>query len=285
MNDTAELTRQYGRDGMSPEVKRIFRRIVVDFAAGNYRRLPWRETNDPYRIMVSEVMLQQTQVDRVVEKYLLFIETFPNVTSLAAASLQQVLALWQGLGYNRRGKALHDAARLIVDQWDGRMPTAREELTTLPGIGPYTAAAVAVFAYNQPLPLIETNIRAVYLHFFFEDREGINDREILPLIEATLDRRNPRRWFNSLMDYGAMLKRAESNPSRRSAHHTRQTPFNGSNRQLRGKLIKSLLSKGEASEAELARTVSCPTPLVRKVLEQLSGEGLVREEGPCWRIA
>lgn len=284
-NDSVRLAAAFERDGMTDGVVRLFRQMIYDTGTGHLRSLPWRETRDPYRILVSEVMLQQTQVERVREKYGQFVGLFPDPASLAAASLPEVLAAWQGLGYNRRAKALHAAACLIMERWQGRVPGDQVALRSLPGLGPYTAAAVAVFAFNEPLPLIETNIRAVFIHLFFRDRQGVTDRELLPLVEATLDRTEPRRWFNALMDYGVMLKRAAGNPARRSAHHVRQSPFHGSNRQLRGRLLKCLLEGGSASEGELTARVERPQPEVRKALEQLAGEGFVREDGPCWRLA
>jgi len=229
------------REGMTEPVISRFRTMVNRYYASNARPLPWRETDSPYHILVSEIMLQQTRVERVEEKYRVFLDAFPDLGSLARASLQEVLGVWQGLGYNRRAISLKETARQVVDRFKGTIPDSPEELKTLPGIGEYTAAAIAAFAFHRPVPLIETNIRAVFIHCFFLDREGVRDSEIRPLVEATLDAANPREWYYALMDFGVMLKRRVPNPSRRSAHHGRQAPFEGSDRQIRGKILRILL--------------------------------------------
>jgi A/G-specific adenine glycosylase len=191
------------------------------------------ENRDSYRILVSEIMLQQTQVERVLDKYKVFIRIFPDFSSLAVAPLADILKVWQGLGYNRRAVALQKIAISVMKESRGRLPVTREELLKLPGIGKYTASAILTFACNQPNIFIETNIRRVFIHFFFRDRENISDAEILPLIEMTLDAGNPREWYYALMDYGAMLKKTVENPNRKSSHYKKQAPFHGSNRQLR----------------------------------------------------
>lgn len=221
--------------------------LVKDFYKQNGRHdLPWRHTTDPYLILVSEIMLQQTQVERVIPKYQVFITTYPTVQTLALASLRDVLILWQGLGYNRRAKSLHEAARHIVERFSGVFPTTRDEILSLPGVGPYTAGAVMAFAFNQAEPIIETNIRTAYLHHFFPLVVNVHDTQIMPLITTTLDTQEPRTWYYALMDYGSHLKKTLPNPSKRSVHHTKQTTFEGSNRQIRGAIIKVL---GEQKQA------------------------------------
>src|SRR3989338_7324816 len=159
---SATLLRDVPRQG-TPARMKDFRSTVWKYWKEHGRHdLPWRLTHDPYRILVSEVMLQQTQVPRVIEKYKEFLKKFPTVRALAKASLSDVLKVWSGLGYNRRGKYLHDAAKEIV-----AVGNIREALaSSLPGVGPYTRAAVRVFAFNEPDILIETNIRAAYIHHF-----------------------------------------------------------------------------------------------------------------------
>ncbi|MFW5684526.1 MAG: HAD-IA family hydrolase, partial [Spirochaetota bacterium] len=152
-------TGRHKEGALSPGVVERFQAIVTEHYARTARSMPWRETDDPYAIMVSEFMLQQTQVARVLPRYDAFLERFPRVEDLARASLQEVLELWQGLGYNRRGKNLRDAALAIVERYEGRLPSATEELRTLPGVGAYTAAAIAAFGFNEPVTMIETNIR------------------------------------------------------------------------------------------------------------------------------
>jgi A/G-specific adenine glycosylase len=268
------------------------------------RDLPWRRTRDPYRVLVSEVMLQQTQVSRVVPKFAEFLRAFPDVGALAAAPLEDVLRVWQGLGYNRRAISLKRAAEAIVAEHGGRVPDTLEGLTGLPGIGHATAAQVLAFAFDVGVPFIETNIRSVYLHEFFEDAEDVPDAAILPLVDATIDRERPREWYWALMDYGTHLKATRPNPSRRSRHHATQGRFEGSNRQLRGRLLAALLehrgvvARGPAaadtpagaltgpglSDAELAGRVGFELDRVRVALAALQSEGFVSSADGRWRI-
>jgi len=247
--------------------------------------MPWRQTRDPYKILVSEIMLQQTQVERVLNKYGEFLTRFPHFESLARALWPEVLAAWQGLGYNRRALALKRLAQAVMVEWDGRLPDNEEDLRSLPGIGPATAGAILAFAFQQPVAFIETNIRRVFLHFFFAAQTGVNDREILPLVAETLDREGVRDWYYALMDYGAGLKRLAPNPNRRSAHYTRQSPFNGSNREVRSLILKILLTKPAHSLEELARSIGKSKPRTRTALDQLLAEGFVIREGTRLRLA
>ena len=274
------------QEGLSPRTVQSFRKHVYDASRkGGRDDLPWRLTRDPYRIMVSEIMLQQTQVARVKTKYGEFLAAFPDVSTLAHALLQDVLAAWQGLGYNRRGMALKRAAEAIVTQFGGVVPETPEELRTLPGIGPYTAGAIAAFAFNRPELFIETNIRSVYIHLFFHDRHGVADREILPLLAATLDRDQPREWYYALMDYGVRLKREVPNPGRRSAHHVRQSPFPGSNRELRSSILRMILADGDSTEAKLIAHIDREPEQVRDNLRDLEREGFIVRKGKFFRIA
>ncbi|MCE9643754.1 A/G-specific adenine glycosylase [Candidatus Parcubacteria bacterium] len=255
-----------------------FQKKVLAHFRTHGRVLPWRETRDPYRILLSEIMLQQTQVERVRSYYTRFLKAFPTIQKLAAAPLRDVLVLWQGLGYNRRAKYLHEAAIALSKNKAG-FPKDAAALRALPGVGPYTASAVAAFAYGAPEILIETNIRTAYLHHFFAERKDVSDTEILPLIEQTLYKKDPRIWYYALMDYGAHLKSILPNPSRRSVHHKKQAAFKGSNRELRGAILKHLALQKSLSKADLFKKL---LPLKRSraetgaVLEALSKEGLVR---------
>jgi A/G-specific adenine glycosylase len=260
-----------------------FRQLIRDYYQNNARRLPWRETFDPYRILVSEIMLQQTQVDRVREKYREFLVLFPGFRELARAELSQVLSVWQGLGYSRRAKSLWLCAQEVVERHAGKLPREIRDLEALPGIGPYTARAVAAFAFGEPTPFIETNIRSVFIHHFFPDQETVQDSEILPLIERTLDREQPRDWYYALMDFGAMLKKTRGNPSRKSAHHVRQSPFEGSNRQQRSLILKSILAVPGLSEAQLIDHLAGEAAGVIRNLQQLEREGFIRQE--CGRFS
>lgn len=239
------------------------------------RDLPWRKSTDPYGVLVSEVMLQQTQVSRVIVKYDEFMVRFPHVESLARASLEDILGAWQGLGYNRRGLALKRAAEHIMVRHNGIVPDDEPSLEALPGIGKATARSIQAFAFNRPVIFIETNIRAVFLHYFFKGREKVSDTELEPIIEATLDRENPRRWYNGLMDYGTCLKKAHPNPARASAHHTVQTPFQGSLRQVRGAILRLLLDGGVVAEGDVAKRIGFAESKVSHALSQLEKDGLI----------
>lgn len=255
-----------------------FKRTVNAYYKKNKRDFPWRQTSDPYKILVSEIMLQQTQAPRVVAKYRQFIKRFPTSTSLAKASPRTVLKYWSGLGYNRRALLLQKTAQTINKNYAGIIPSDTERLKSLPAIGPYTAAAIGVFAFNQPRVLIETNVRTVFIHHFFPRSTQVTDAKILPLIEQTLDQPNPRRWYTALMDYGAMLKKTMPNPSRRSRHHTKQSTFAGSNRQLRGMILRALLKQKTMSQANLATACSpFDARQIKFALTQLLNEQLIKQ--------
>ena len=219
-----------------------FINLIATYYATNKRQFAWRDVENPYYVFVSEVMLQQTQTHRVVDKFAQFIEAFPTIDDLVAAPLSAVLLVWQGLGYNRRGKFLHQAAGIIVEKYNGVVPDDPALLVELPGIGAATAASIAAFAYNKPTVFIETNIRAVYLHCFFPNQEKVPDAELVPLVAQSLDHSNPRQWYYALMDYGVMLKKTHQNPSRKSKHHTKQSRFEGSVRQVRGAVLRVMLT-------------------------------------------
>ncbi len=227
-----------------------FRRTVWTYYRLNGRHdLPWRKTKDPYRILVSEVMLQQTQVSRVLPKYKEFLKVFPTVRTLAKAPLSDVLRLWSGLGYNRRAKFLHEAAKAIVEKHSGRIPNDVGALKVLPGIGDYTAKAVRVFAFNELGVLIETNIRTVFIHSFFPTRK-ISDRTVLELAAKAAERQDPREWHWALMDYGAHLKSSGVQVNARSKHYIKQSKFEGSLRQVRGAILKAITKSTSMKEVK-----------------------------------
>jgi len=262
-------------------------RVWEHYHAHGRHDLPWRQTHDPYEVLVSEVMLQQTQVSRVISKYEAWLAEFPTVDALAAAPLDAVLWRWQGLGYNRRAIALKRSAEVISREYAGAVPREIATLKRLPGIGPATAAGVLVFAFGEPAPYLETNVRAVYLHEFFGDRDGVPDREILPLVEVTIDRTNPRDWFYALLDYGWWLKREHPNPSRRSAHHAKQSRFEGSRRQKRARLLRAVMAAPGRSATELGAELD-PTlspAEATELLEELAGEGFLAFEREGWVVA
>lgn len=256
---------------------RSFIRLVRDFYRDHGRDMPWRRDLRPYGIFVSEVMLQQTQVSRVTGTFLEFTRRFPDFETLAAAPFGEVLASWSGLGYNRRARYLHDAAKIVASR-PGGLPESPEELKTLPGIGPNTAGSIAAFAFNAPVVFIETNIRRVFLHHFFQDDRDVHDRLILPLVEKYLDRENPREWYWALMDYGSELGKRE-NANRRSRHYVRQSPFERSDRQLRGRILRVLAEHRSVVAEELPAYTDFPEPRVRSVLQGLLRDRLIEIDG------
>jgi A/G-specific adenine glycosylase len=264
--------------------KAEFRKIIYRHFEKEGRVFPWRQDHSPWGVLVSEFMLQQTQTGRVVPYWERWMRLWPGPEDLARASLEDVLREWSGLGYNNRARRLRECARIIAGEHGGTVPATPEELLRLPGIGAYTAGAIACFAYNYPSVFIETNIRATVIHFFFEDRLEVPDSEMFPVLESVLDRKNPRKWHWALMDYGAELKKITPNPSRRSARYTRQSPFQGSFRQIRGRLIRSLVSGGPAPAGELAERTGIAGEDVYKALDALKKDAMVAENDGVYRI-
>ena len=252
-----------------------FQNLVWDFAAQHTRAMPWRTKVEPYYVLVSEVMLQQTQVERVVPKFEAFVVRFPTVQSLANAPLSDVLVAWNGLGYNRRAKFLWLAAQKITTNFAGQVPRTQPELVGLPGVGPNTAGAILAYSFNQPVVFIETNIRSVYLHHFFNDAEKVSDKQILELIQQTLSREHPREWYWALMDYGAHLKRQGNGRLAQSAHHKKQAPLKGSLREMRGRIIKTL-SASPLGEQELKLAVAADDRF-EPALQALLKEQLIKK--------
>lgn len=240
-----------------------------------WRDFPWRNTTDPYRILVSEVMLQQTQVARVLIKYPAFISQFSNFKELASASTKDVLLAWQGMGYNRRALYLKKIAEIVVKKYKGKLPDDPVILDSFPGIGEATAASIVAFAFNKPVVFIETNIRRVFLHLFFEGRKlKVDDREILPLVKQTLDDKNPREWYWALMDYGAHLGKTVDNPNKKSKHYAVQSRFEGSDRQMRGEILRILLKKPQA-EKNIVSILKKKNGRVKNILQNMIKEGLI----------
>ena len=261
-----------------------FQKIILDYYKTAGRDLAWRRTRDSYRILVSEIMLQQTQVARVEAFYENFIKRFPDFRALAKAKTVDVLRAWQGLGYNRRALALQRLAKIIVEYYGGRLPRDRATLESLPGIGAYTAGALRAFAFGEPEIFIETNIRRVFIHFFFPRRRKVYDEEIRSLIEKTLPKeagpRNVKVWYWALMDYGAMLGTvhglgAAKNPNRRSAHYAKQSKFFGSDRELRGQLLRLVLAKKKIARKQLFEILPQSKIRIAKILSDLQREGFV----------
>jgi len=260
-----------------------FQYLVNHFYMNNRRDLPWRKlprniNSRFYVVLVSEIMLQQTQVSRVIPKYTEFLNTFPTMSSLADASLADILQVWNGLGYNRRARYLRESARIIRD--DG-LPKNIDQLSSLPGIGHNTAGAIMAYVYNYPSVFIETNIRTVFIHHFFSERTNVHDKEILRYVEESLHDQSPREWYWALMDYGTYLK-SQGLSNKTSAHYTAQSKFTGSTRELRAKILR-LLQYESLSEAELHKKLT--DSRLSTVLKSLEKDQLIEHGIKGWRIS
>ncbi len=218
-----------------------FKELVWDSGRRLYRDMPWRDEPTFYYVLVSELMLQQTQVPRVLTKFAEFMKAFPTIQHLAAANLADVLRVWQGLGYNRRAKYLHESARAVATNSE---PKTLNELIKLPGIGTNTAAAIMNYVHEVPTAFVETNIRTVYFHHFFNDETDISDKQLIELVAQTMDTDHPREWFWALMDYGSYLKQTAGGRLDKSKHYKKQSPLKGSIREVRGQIIKALQTRG-----------------------------------------
>lgn len=240
--------------------------------------LPWRKQAadggyDPYKIMVSEIMLQQTQVQRVIPKFNEFLIKFPTIKALATSELGTVLTAWSGLGYNRRAKFLWQAAQQINASHTMAFPSSSKELIALPGIGVNTAGAILAYAYNMPTLFIETNVRTVFIHHFLSNEEGVDDASIKELLENALDKENPRQYYWALMDYGTHLKQSVGNLSRQSKSYAKQSKFEGSRRQIRGQVLRLLAN--ESMSLQYMKQI-IPDDRLESVLHDLLREELIR---------
>lgn len=261
---------------------RQFRSYIFSWWKKNARDLPWRHTSDPYAILVSEVMLQQTQVSRVLEKYDVFLGKYPTVFSLADAPASEIIRDWKGLGYNRRALYLHRSARIVVEKYKGIFPKSETELLSIPGIGKYTARAILVFAFRHTVAMVDTNIRKIITHFFYDDRTQPES-----VIWETANRLVPKgkswEWHQALMDYGALelAKQTGKNPAR-SIRRKKTVPFNQTNRFLRGRILDALRVSPRNDSglvSEMVRTCKRPESVVRDAVEQLIREGLCERTG------
>ncbi len=265
-------------DVLSEKNIKKFQSFVWNFYKKFGRNFEWRESITPYRIVVSEIMLQQTQTSRVIPKFLAFIDKFSTFSELAYAEQAEVLKLWQGLGYNRRALALHSIAKKVVTEFNGILPDNPDTLETFPGIGKATAASICAFAFNRSTIFIETNIRAVFTHYFFQDQDFVADKDLMPLIGATVDKKDPRQWYYALMDIGVILKKIYPNLGKKNKHYTKQSKFIGSNRQIRGALIKLLLKKPltiDECKKKLQHLPQLSDEKFDKIVNQLCSEGFI----------
>lgn len=251
-----------------------FQNLVLTKGKVLYREMPWRSDTNPYNILLSEVMLQQTQVGRVLQKFKEFKTTFPTLDDLAHADFQEVLAHWSGLGYNRRAKFLHQTAQQIIQLES--FPIEQSILQKCPGIGENTAASILVYAFNQPLVFLETNVRTVLIyHFFQEEREKVEESVLKHLADQVLYRQNPRQWYWALMDYGTYLKKKVGNFNKQSQKHTTQSKFEGSFRQKRAAVLRLLLQKGPLTAEEISEFLLYETDLTQQLLLALERDSMI----------
>jgi A/G-specific adenine glycosylase len=234
---------------LSRQLINDFQEKILSWYAENQRDLPWRKTRDPYAILISEIMSQQTQISRVIPKYVAWIEAFPSVFDLAKATTVDVLTHWSGLGYNRRALYLQKAAQRIVADFNGIFPDDEKILQTLPGIGEYTASAIACFAFDKQIVVIDTNVRKVIITQFLIDSEEVGGRNEMKLIRHIAEQLLPHgrayAWNQALMDYaGSVLKKEKISIPK-------QSKFKDSDRYYRGQIIKLLLEKQQITNAEL----------------------------------
>ncbi|MBI5153556.1 MAG: A/G-specific adenine glycosylase [Parcubacteria group bacterium] len=263
-----------------------FKKAIWNYYKKNKRAMPWRETTDPYCIVVSEIMLQQTQVKRVLKKYPLFIKTFPDFQSLAKASLSHVLKIWQGMGYNRRAIALKKIAEKVMHEYNGVLPQAPEVLITFPGIGKATAGSIMAFAFNAPSIFIETNIRRVFIHHFFANKKNIKDEDILEYVKDTVDKKLPREWYLALMDYGTHLGEIlrAKNPNTKSKVYKKQSKFEGSDRKIRGVILRILINEGKKTKEEIVLQINEDHVRVEKILSSLVIEGFLIQNNNRYQL-
>lgn len=252
-----------------------FKKNVWEFYTKNKRPFAWRQTWDPYQIVVSEIMLQQTQTSRVEQKFVTFLKVFPTFKALAESPFSEVLKQWVGLGYNRRALALHGIAQRVVNEFNGQLPDDVEVLKTFKGLGHATASSIVAFVFNKPTVFIETNIRAVFLYSFYKDQDEVHDKELLPFIELTACKKNSREWYYALMDYGVYLKKLHKNPSKRSKHYSVQSKFEGSDRQIRGAIVRLLSIQEKLPLSKICSELSFDSSRIAFQYKQLLKEGLI----------
>jgi A/G-specific adenine glycosylase len=257
-----------------------FQERVFTFYAEHGRLLPWRQTTDPYQILVSEVMLQQTQVSRVLSYYESWIQTWPTIDTLAQANRQDVLRAWMGLGYNRRAVNLHRAAQVISERFQGDVLAAMRQYSEIPGVGEYTAQAVRIFSANEDLVTVDTNIRRILIAEF-QFPQTISKHDLWKLAEQCLPNGRSREWHNALMDYGALLITARQTGI---APLTRQTRFEGSSRQIRAKILKTLLEK-PTTLSSLACICQMPEQHLTPILTKMCQEGLLTSDEDEYRVS
>lgn len=255
---------------LSQEKIEQFQKKVFSFYQEQKRDLPWRKTTDPYKILLSEFMLQQTQVVRVVPFYTRWIAKWSTIHALASASRTEVLQLWMGLGYNTRAVHLHNAAQKIVEDFNGDVLKAMKHYEELPGIGRYTSHAVQIFSANDDLVTVDTNIRRIFIHEF-QLSENVSDTVLWKLAEQCLPKGKSRDWHNALMDYGTLVVTSIKTGIKPK---TQQNSFKGSDRQIRSQILRLLLKK-DILVHDLYNLIHIEQPRLKKILEKMKKEDLI----------
>jgi len=262
---------------------RNFQKLIFDFYHDHGRHdLPWRKNISPYAVVVSEIMLQQTGVDRVIPFFKNWMKRFPNWKKLSLASQKDILRCWKGLGYNSRALRLQKLARIVVEKYKDKLPRERKQLESLSGIGPYTAGAIRAFAFDESEVFIETNIRRIFIHHFFSHKKQVHDSEIFEILDylSTCNLKlSTREWYWALMDYGSYLAKIIPNPNKKSKHYTKQSKFKGSDREIRGTILALLLGQEKISRASLTKKLKEKKDRIQKILDDLEKEGFVIQKG------
>jgi len=274
------------------QIVKFLTTLQSHYLAQGRHTMPWRLNTSPYSVLISEIMLQQTQVDRVEPKYQQFISELPDFQALAITPAQNVIKLWQGLGYNRRALYLQGTAKKVVSNFGSTLPHNRKSLESLPGIGPSTSGAILAYCFDDPVVFIETNVRRVLIYHFCTDEDNISDSQLTATLESILlmlpgQYFTPQTFYWAMMDYGTYLKSAVANPNRKSKHYTKQSKFVGSDRQLRGAIIQKLSQVSFSTKSELASLASSKNQQSNftQILVDLEGEGFIcsNKKGYCLR--
>ncbi len=256
-----------------------FHQKIFQFYKKHKRDLPWRKTTDPYKILVSEFMLQQTQVSRVIEYYTTWIKKWPTIQKLANEQYKNVLQAWMGLGYNRRAMYLHNTAKVIVEEFQGDIITAIKQFEKLPGIGLYTSKAVQIFAENADIATVDTNIRRIFINEF-KIKETLSDKELFQIAKRCLPQGRSRDWHNALMDYGAMFLTSRKTGIKPK---TQQSRFKGSDRQIRGKILRMLLTENQ-TEYQLNQQLRIDAERLSEILNKMLIEKTVSKTKTYYHV-
>ncbi len=275
LNEAATLRLRFYNEGQRPELVAKLRELIWNYYAQARRSFLWRESVTPYNVVVSEVMLQQTSTIRVEQKFQDFIQQFSSFEALATASFEDVLRYWKGLGYNRRAKNLQTIAQKIVADHGGNLPANPSIIQTFPGIGAATASSICAFAFDAPSIFFETNIRTVLIYFFIHEDRVVHDKELLPFATALFDLSRPRDWYYALMDVGVLIKKRVGNLTQMSKHYTKQSKFEGSRRQIRGKVLELLLATPHLTQKEIEIRIADGAARTQGVIDELLSENFL----------